>query len=256
MATLGHEMKSLRSEPQEHRVNAVEGNPRTVDPNQKEGQNATRVCNYCRTNGHTPSRCRKKIRDEESERIENQRTAEKKVTFTQDYNKKRGPHDGPEQWTRGINFLRRNQNYNNDGPTRNIPTSYQNFTPRPNFAYKNDHPNNRRSDVNAQINHAMETMEVDLEMDLSTTRMGTRETMENFPVLHRLKGGTSHKIIPTANQEIISLTALLSADPKIELRLVLRAMNKRFHSTIITHHLMFASPQLTIPLTNCRVFSC
>ena len=32
MATLGHEMKNLRPELQEHRVNAVEGHPRTVDP--------------------------------------------------------------------------------------------------------------------------------------------------------------------------------------------------------------------------------
>ena len=55
IATLGQKMKNLRSELQEHRVNAVEGNPRTADPNQKGRQNATRFCNYCRTNGHTPS---------------------------------------------------------------------------------------------------------------------------------------------------------------------------------------------------------
>ena len=55
LATLGQEMKNLRSELQEHRVNAVEGNSRTVDPNQKGRQNATRFCNYCCTNGHTPS---------------------------------------------------------------------------------------------------------------------------------------------------------------------------------------------------------
>ena len=55
MATLGQEMKNLRSELQEHRINAVEGNPRTVDPNQKGRQNLTRFCNHCRTNGHTPS---------------------------------------------------------------------------------------------------------------------------------------------------------------------------------------------------------
>ena len=33
MATVGQEMKNLRSELQENRVNAVEGNPPTVDPN-------------------------------------------------------------------------------------------------------------------------------------------------------------------------------------------------------------------------------
>ena len=32
MATLGEEIRNLRSELQEHRVIAVEGNPRTVDP--------------------------------------------------------------------------------------------------------------------------------------------------------------------------------------------------------------------------------
>ena len=96
MATLRQEMKNLRSELQEHRVNAVEGSSRTVDPNQIGRQNATRFCNYCRTNGHTPSWCRKEIRDEEVKRIENERTAEKKVTFTQDYNKNRGPDHGSE----------------------------------------------------------------------------------------------------------------------------------------------------------------
>ena len=77
-ATLGQEMKNLRSELQEHQVNAVEGSSRTVDPNQKGRQNATRFCNYCLTNGHTTSWCRKKIWEEELKRIENERTAEKK----------------------------------------------------------------------------------------------------------------------------------------------------------------------------------
>ena len=82
MSTLGKKMKHLRSELQEYRVIAVEANPRTVDPNQKKRQNATRFCNYCRTKGHTPSWCRKKKQDEEAKRIENEKTAEKKVTFT------------------------------------------------------------------------------------------------------------------------------------------------------------------------------
>ena len=82
MATLRQRLKNLRSKLQEHRVNAVEGNTRTVDPNLKVRQNETRIRNYCRTNGHTPSWCRKKIRDEELKRIENERTAEKKVMFT------------------------------------------------------------------------------------------------------------------------------------------------------------------------------
>ena len=145
MATLGQEMKNLRSQLQEHRVNAVEGNPRTVDPNQKGRQNATRFCNYCRTKGHTRSWCRKKIRDEELKRIENERMAEKKVTFTQDYNKKRGPDHGSEQWTRGQDFQRRNQTFTNDRFKGTSPFAYQNFSPRPNSANGNNNPNNGRS---------------------------------------------------------------------------------------------------------------
>ena len=84
-------------------------------------------------------------REEEVKRFENERTAERKVTFTHDYNKKRGPYHVSEQWTRGQDFQRGNQNYNNDGPTRNFPTSYRNFPQMPNFAYENNHPINRRS---------------------------------------------------------------------------------------------------------------
>ena len=200
MATLGQEMKNLRSELQEHRVNAVEGNPRTVEPNQKGRQNATRLCKYCLTNGHTPSSCRKNIR-EEIKRVENERTAERKVTFTQDYNSKRGPEHGSEQWTRGQNFQRRNQNYNNGAPTRNFPTFYRNFSPRPNFADENHYPNKKDYMINAQISHSIDMMEIDLELDLLTTRLGTGETMEILLVLHRPKGGTSLKITPIANPE-------------------------------------------------------
>ena len=91
MASLGQELKNLRTELKEHRINALEGNHRPVDPNQKGRQNATRFCGYCRTNGHTPNYCRKKMRDEEIKKLQNEATAEKKVTFTQDYNKKPGP---------------------------------------------------------------------------------------------------------------------------------------------------------------------
>ena len=51
LALLGQEMKNLRSELQEYRVNALE-NPGQPDPNQKDRQTATRFCNYCRANGH------------------------------------------------------------------------------------------------------------------------------------------------------------------------------------------------------------
>ena len=101
MASLLQELKNLRTELKEHRVNAVEGNQKPIDPNQKGKRIATRFCGYCGTNGHTPNYRRKKIRDEEVKKLQNDATAEKKVTFTQDYNKRRGPSHGPGIWTTG-----------------------------------------------------------------------------------------------------------------------------------------------------------
>ena len=108
--------------------------------------------------------------------------------------------------------------------------------------------------TNAQINHSLEMTEIDLGMDLSTTRMGTGKTKEIFLVLHLLKEETSHEITPIANQEVINLLTLRSADLVTDLRLVLHPMNKNFRRAIIRHHLMwFASEQPMIPLTNCRI---
>ena len=131
MASLGQELKNLRTELMEHRVNALEGNQRPVEPNQKGRQNATRFCGYCRTNGHTPSFCRKKIRDEEIKKLQNQATAEKKVTFTQDYNKRRGPSHGSGNWT--------GRNDNNG----TMMSTSRSFT-RGNFRPSSQKPNNFR----------------------------------------------------------------------------------------------------------------
>ena len=69
LASLGQKMKNLRSEPQEHRVKALEKS-RQPDPNQERQQNATRCCNYCRTNGQAPCWCRKRIQDEGIRRVQ------------------------------------------------------------------------------------------------------------------------------------------------------------------------------------------
>ena len=79
----GKEIKNLQTELREHKVNAVEGNQRLIDPNQKERQNATKFCGYCRSNGQTTRFCRRKVRDEELKKLQNETTAEKKVTFNQ-----------------------------------------------------------------------------------------------------------------------------------------------------------------------------
>ena len=134
MASLGQELKNLRTELKEHRVNTVEGNQKPIDPNQKGRQNATRFCGYCRTNGHTPNYCRKKIRDEEIKKLQNEATAEKKVTFTQDYNKRRGPSHGSGNWTR------RNDD---DGAMMSTPRPFNRGSFRPNNPNSNNFRQNR-----------------------------------------------------------------------------------------------------------------
>ena len=98
MASLGKELKLLRIELREHNLNAVERNQKPIDPNQTGRQNATKFCGYCRTNGPTPSYCWKQIRYE-VKKLQNEATAGKKVTFIQDYKKRRGPSHGCGNWT-------------------------------------------------------------------------------------------------------------------------------------------------------------
>ena len=255
MPALGKAMTNFRSEVQKNRVNAVEEIPRTVDPNQKGRQNATRFCNCCQRNGHTPSWCRRKILDEELKRTENERTAERKNTFAQDYIERRGPGHGSEQWVRGQGFQRTNKNYTNDGLTRNSPTVYQSFLPDQNSHTEKTMQTMEDQMINGQISHSKEAIEIVLEMNLSTIRIETGETMQTFVVLHRLKGESFQKVVHITSRVLISLTILLSLDPKIGLRVVLHLMNENFHRTIIRRHLIwFASPQMTIPLTNFWIY--
>ena len=121
----------------EHRINALEGNQRPVDPNQKGRQNATSFCGYCRTNGNTPNYCRQKIRDEEIKKLQSEATAEKKVTFTQAYNKRRGPSHGSGNWT--------NQN-DGSGSMMSTPRSFTRGNSRPNIQNPNNFRQHRPSE--------------------------------------------------------------------------------------------------------------
>ena len=110
--------------------------------------------------------------------------------------------------------------------------------------------------INAQINHLIETTEIDPVKDLSTTRTETGGIMETFLVLHQIKEEASHKIIYIDNQEVINLTILTSADLTIDLRLISRLTNKSFHKTIFKHHLMgFVSPQPTTLILKYQIFA-
>ena len=80
LATLGQEIKNLRSELKEYHVNAVAITSRTFHPDQQGRQKLTRFCNYCHKNGHTINWCRKKMRDEEVRKIRNDMLSKRKIS--------------------------------------------------------------------------------------------------------------------------------------------------------------------------------
>ena len=139
-------MKNLRAQLHEHRVNAIDKMPKPADLNQKGRQNATRFCSYCRINGHTPSYCRRKIRDEELKRIENERAAEKKVTLTQAYIEKRGPSHRSGQWNNNRDFTARaNPSYGESHQNRGRPFERNQFPNRNGGSWQRSDNSNTRN---------------------------------------------------------------------------------------------------------------
>ena len=110
LASLGQEMKNLRSELHEHRVKALE-NSWEPDPNQKGRQNATPFRNYCRTNVHTLNWCCKRMQDEEMRQVQYDMSFKRnaapiwdcgtsKINRESQYGQNR---DRPPDWTDGNN---------------------------------------------------------------------------------------------------------------------------------------------------------
>ena len=194
MATLGQEMKNLRSKVQERRVNAEEGIPRTVSPNQKGRQKCNKILQL----------------------LPHKRTYPKLV-----------PQEGTGRWTE-TNRKRKNcrekshvypwlQQKNEDKTidqyngleadiskeeTRTTLTmDVREVSPlliRNSLPVQTSHVGTtirlmEGHMINAQINHPLEAIEIDLEMDLSTAKMRTGEAKKVFLFVHRLQGATSHK---------------------------------------------------------------
>ena len=61
LATLGQEIRNVRSDLKEYHVNAVAMTSRTFHSDQQGRQKLMRLCNYCDKNGHTLNWCRKKM---------------------------------------------------------------------------------------------------------------------------------------------------------------------------------------------------
>ena len=154
MATLGQEMENLRLELQEHRVIAVELNPRTVDPNRKRKTECNTIMKLLPHKRTYPRVGAARIYG-----TKNWNTLKTKELLRKKSNLLKTTTKNEEQIMDQNNGL--GANISKEGTRITImidlqeifPTSYQNFSPRPNFAYGNNHPNNGRSNDQRQ-NHS------------------------------------------------------------------------------------------------------
>ena len=219
-------MKNLQTELQEHRVNVVEGTSKPVDLNQKGRQKATQFCFFCLTNRHTPSWRRKKIRNEELKKIENERTAEKRVTFTQDY-KKREDQAMDQDSGITIKILITEIFRILDGIIRTVDDCL----------------------ADDQINSTTETMEIDRVMENSLTRMELVEKKEFFLVHHFSQGNSLSHPQPIQPKNS-SFRRSDGNQPLIPFH-----TNKNFRKTTIKRQrTWFASPPLMIASGNHQNF--
>ena len=73
------DLKGIKLQIKEQMNNTINAVEKTVDPNATGRRMATRFCGYCRTYGHTPNWCRKKMRDEEVKKVQNETNTERKI---------------------------------------------------------------------------------------------------------------------------------------------------------------------------------
>ena len=173
MATLGQEMRNLRSELQEHPVYAVEGSSQTVDPNQKED----RMQHDSATNAAQTDIPKLAAQEDTKRRtetnIKRKKLPRKKSTLLSNTTKNEDQtidqNNGLEakisrEETRTILTMDSGEN-----PLLLIrfflpdKTFYMRITIR----IREDHM------INAQISHSIETRKIDLETNLSTIRVET-----------------------------------------------------------------------------------
>ena len=107
--------------------------------NNKSRQNATRFCNNCRRNRNTLQYCRTKAFNDERKRQYNRENQQKKPTFTNDYNKRKGPNIGSQ------NYHNFNSEHNSNSSQRYGNNYSQPCNRNPNF---NNQNHNNQSNSN------------------------------------------------------------------------------------------------------------
>ena len=105
----------------------------------KSRQNATRFCDFCRRNVHTLQNCRSKAFDDERKRQYNSENQQKKPTFTNDYNKRKGPNFGSQKYNNS------NSQHNSNSSQRYGNNYSQPYNRKPKF---NNQNHNNQSNSN------------------------------------------------------------------------------------------------------------
>ena len=97
---MGQQIKEIMSLLKEQQFNLTSQVNHFIqkDVNNKSRQPATRFCLYCRRNGHTIQFCRNKASDDEFRRQQARQNQERKQTFTHDYNRRKGPNFGAQNF--------------------------------------------------------------------------------------------------------------------------------------------------------------
>ena len=130
--SLEKQVRELSTLLKEQQVNALnQANTRTNDVNNKSRQNATRFCHYCRRNGHTLQYCRTNAFDDERKRQYNRENQQKKPTFTNDYNNRKGPNFGSH------NYHNSNSQHNSNFSQRFGNSYSQPYNRNQNFSNQN-----------------------------------------------------------------------------------------------------------------------
>ena len=163
-------------------------------------------------------------------KIENERTAEKRVTSTQDYNIKRRPSHGSGQWN-----------------------NYQNSSYQTNSYHGQDNQNierlfDRRSDQFPTRNDGNRSNNRNLKVELG-------EIMEIFLVRHLDKDATFLKVTLSVDLNPFNLEIHHLEDQMVTRPLVPLLRNKNFRKATIKHQrTLFVSPPRMITLTNYQNF--
>ena len=181
LATLGQEMKNLGSELQKRRLNAVEVIPRTVGPNQKGSQNATRFCNHCRTSGRTPSWCRKNLGKKNWDELKTNKLPRRKSRLLRTTRKNADPtmdqNNGLESKFSKKNEIRTTLTMDfGEKPLLLIRISLQDQTSHMGKTIRTK----EHLMINAQISHSTEAMEIDLQMDFYNNQKRNWRNNGNF----------------------------------------------------------------------------